>query len=193
MTAYGATSPSAFIATRERNPRDCAGSATAVQQSTADPRPAFVRRNPPRFDFGAPVLLPSVQGRLLGRQRCDHLTACTLTGQQDSVNFLLGVLCHLAEEPQCLFHITHCSRLCLVPGHNLGPFEQRPHLAERSAATSSLRKVPAGAAGRGCGRLQLSTATLSAPPSPTAFPFSRAAAGRDRLTTAHKSIIPLKS
>jgi hypothetical protein len=34
-----------------------------------------------RFDFGAPGLLPSVQGRLLGRQRCDHLTACTLTGQ----------------------------------------------------------------------------------------------------------------
>jgi hypothetical protein len=61
----------------------------------------------PRFDFGAPELLPSVQGRLLGSQRCDHLTACTLTGQQDSVNFVFGVLCHLAEEPQCLLHTLH--------------------------------------------------------------------------------------
>src|SRR5260370_41742778 len=65
------------------------------------------------FDFGAPVLLPSMQGRLLGRQRSDHLAACTLTRQQDSVNFVLGVLCRLAEEPQCLLHITHRSRLWL--------------------------------------------------------------------------------
>jgi hypothetical protein len=49
------------------------------------------------------------------------------------------------------------------------------------------RTAPAGTAGRGCGRPQLTTATISAAPSPTAFPFSRAAVGRDRLTTEHKS------
>src|SRR5580693_6062069 len=121
----------------------CAGSAQEVAKCNRQRILALLlSAATPRFDFGAPELLPSVEGRLRGRQRCDHLTTCTLTGQQDSVNFVLGVLCHLAEERQCFLHITYCSRLCLVPGHYLGPLEQRPHLAERpKAAMSSLWKV----------------------------------------------------
>jgi hypothetical protein len=62
---------------------------------------------------------------------------------------------------------------------------RRAHPADSRAGHG--RTAPAGTAGRGCGRPQLTTATISAAPSPTAFPFSRAAVGRDRLTTEHKS------
>jgi hypothetical protein len=37
------------------------------RQRTLAPSPCFRQTKPPLFDFGAPVLLPSMQGRLLGR------------------------------------------------------------------------------------------------------------------------------
>ncbi len=45
------------------------------------------------------VLLPSMQGRLPYRERSQHLPACTGTGQQDGVKLVLGIPCHLSEEP----------------------------------------------------------------------------------------------
>ena len=125
----------------------------------ADPRPAFVERNP-RFDFGAPVLLPSVQGRLLAgippfpARRC-----CRGTGAhrhppavfRGRVVFRSKADCTGSEvhpaHAATRRHRGHCRlRLRLLGHHRLGGDEQAGHrccILQRCRTTLVGSRIPA--------------------------------------------------